>query len=101
MALTKTVTKVFPTESRGSQTIGIRLVLTDDDRPDLGSGTHVVIDETFTVVRAIGTAPDTESKTIIGAAAQEAINVYKRCRAAFESAAYETARAQIDGGLTL
>ena len=101
MALTKTVTKVFPTESRGSHVVGIHLVLTDDDRPDLGSGTHVVIDESFTAVRATGTPPDADAKKTIGGDAQEAIDKYKRCKAAFESTAYETARAQIDEGVTL
>lgn len=99
--LTKTVTKVFPIESRGSQRVGIRLVLIDDDRPDLGTGTHVVIDEPFTTVRATGTPPDTQDKTKIGQEAQAAIDKYKRCKNAFDSAAYETARLQIDGGLTL
>lgn len=99
--LAKTVTKVFPIESRVSQAVGIRLILTDDDRPDLGTGTHVVIDEQFTTVRAIGTPPNTEDKIKINTNAQAAIDKYKRCKNAFESAAYETARSQIDGGLTL
>lgn len=99
--LAKTVTKVFPTESRGSQTVGIRLVLTDDDRPDLGTGTYVVIDEPFTTVREPGTPPNAKDKQVIGQKAQAAIDKYKRCKSAFESAAYETARSQIDGGLTL
>ena len=101
MALAKTVTRVFPTESRGSQTVGIHLVLTDDDRPDLGSGTHVVIDELFTMDRAIGTPPDAKDKIALGQDAQAAIDKYKRCKATFASAAYETARAQIDEGVTL
>lgn len=101
MALAKTVTKVFPTESRCSQTVGIRLVLTDDDRPDLGAGTHVVVDEPFTTVRETGTPPNTKDKTKIGQEAQAAIDKYKRCKSAFDSAAYETARTQIDGGLEL
>ena len=101
MALAKEVTKVFPVESRGSQTVGIHLVLTDDDRPDLGSGTHVVVDESFTMDRAVGTVPDADDKKTIGENAQEAIDRYKRCAAAFDSAAYEAARLQIDEGLTL
>lgn len=101
MALTKTVTKIFPTESRGSQTVGVRLVLTDDDRPDLGVGIHTVIDESFTTVREPGTLPNTADKIKIGQDAQAAIDKYKRCKAAFENAAYETTRAQIDGGLSI
>lgn len=101
MALAKTVTKIFPTESRRSQTVGIRLVLTDDDRPDLGIGTHVVIDEPFTTVREPGTPPDTNDKTEMVRKAQAAIDKYKRCKNAFESDAYKTARSEIDGGLTL
>lgn len=38
MALAKTLTKMFPTDNE----IGIHLILTDDDRLDLGAGEQVV-----------------------------------------------------------
>ena len=101
MALAKAITKVFPCESQGTQIVGIHLVLTDDDRPDLGEGTHVVVDNSFTTERAAGTPISAGDKITLGQAAQATIDNYKRCKAVFESAAYETARSQIDGGLVL
>lgn len=44
MALAKTVTRKFQTDNE----IGFHLVVTDDDRPDLGEGAQLVVNEIFT-----------------------------------------------------
>ena len=94
MALAKTVTKVFPRDMKnGSYSVGIRLLLEDDG--------VAVIDRDFTEQFAKGQEVDTALKVRIGMAAQEAIDSYKACKAMFDSAAYETARTQIDGGLVI
>lgn len=101
MALAKTVTKVFPGGLYSTVAVGMHLVLTDDDRPDLGAGAQMVIDRDFTTNYAKGQDMTTEAKTEVGNQMQAAIDAYKSNRAMFVSAAYDTARNQIDGGLTL
>ena len=101
MALTKTVTKVFPSGASSTVSVGMHLVLTDDDRADLGAGEQTVIDRDFTTGYAKGQDMTTEAKNDVGNQMQAAIDAYKSNRAMFVSAAYDTARTQIDGGLTL
>lgn len=94
--LTKTVTKAFPTDN----TVGIHLVLTDDNRPDKGSGAQKVIDQDF-MENFTGGDMTTEVKQAIGKQAQKAIDSYKARAQRFASVAYETGRSQIDAGLVL
>ena len=101
MALVKTVTKVFPRGSGSSVYVGMHLKLTDDDRPDLGSGAQVVIDKDFTTRYAKGQDMSLEAKTDVGNQMQAAIDSYKENRKMFVSGAYDTARNQIDGGLSI
>lgn len=89
MALTKTVTKVFPT----TKMVGMHLELKD--------GVDVVIDRDFMENFTRGEGATTAVKQAIGAAMQAAIDDYKELKAMFDSSAYETARTQIDDGLTL
>jgi len=95
--LTKTVTKMFPTPD----TVGIRLVLKDDNRPDLGPGEQVVIDQTFSNNFNAGSGMANEVRDEIFRAAQEAIDNYKKCSAIYAAASYQTAVTQIDNALTL
>ncbi len=100
MALTKTVTKMFPT----AKVVGIHLKLEDDDRLDLDPTVgmkHIVIDKDFSESFTKGEGATTAVKQAIGKKAQAAIDEYKEARAMFVSATYETARTQIDGALTL
>jgi len=94
--LSKTVTKAFPSENM----VGVHVKVTDDDRADLGVGPQTVIDQDFmeNFTGGDATAP---VKISIGNQAQEAIDNYKKRRAKFVSAAYETMRTQIDAGLIL
>jgi hypothetical protein len=89
MALTKTVTKVFPT----TNTVGMHLKLEDDS--------VVVIDRDFTENFTKGQGATNEVKTSIGKQMQAAIDEYKTNKTLYNSAAYETARTQISNGLTL
>lgn len=97
MAMAKTLTKMFPTENE----IGIVLVLTDDDRPDLGTGARVVISETFK--RNIPANADMTDKIQqeLGLEAQAAIDRYKKLRAYYDKPAYGTKVNQINNNLNL
>lgn len=97
MALTKTVTKMFPTPN----TIGINLVVTDDDRPDLGAGAQVVISTTIARNYVKGQDMPNKVRDEIGWEAQTLIDEYKDLRADYDKPAYGTKVGQIDGGLTL
>ena len=97
MALAKTVTKMWPDENW----VGLNLVVTDDNRPDLGSGAQVVI--SATVKRQFVTGEDMPNsvRDELGNEAQALIDKYKGQRALYDNATYTTKIAQIDGALTL
>ena len=97
MALAKTVTKMFPTDNE----VGIVLVLTDNDRPDLGSGAQVVINQTFKANTPTNADMSDEVQKDLGERAQRAINRYKALRAIYVKPAYETKVTQINNNLTL
>lgn len=87
--LTKTVTKMYPTEN----TVGLHLELKDDD--------VVVIDKDFAENYAAGQDIPNEVRDKIGKRMQKAIDRYKALKARFEHPKYETVRTQIDDNLTL
>ena len=89
MALTKTVTKVFPTEN----TVGLHLELKDDD--------VVVIDQDFTRDYSPAAGIANEIRDSIGNEMQAAIDNYKKLKNRFDAVAYDTIRTQIDNALTL
>lgn len=94
--LTKTVTKIFPTANE----VGFRLILKDDDRPDLADPNGVVIDKVYKANVPPGDMANTV-RDELGAQAQRDIDAYKALRARYDSAAYDIKVAQIDGALTL
>ena len=94
MALTKTVTKLWPTRNLadGRYRVGIHLrvedaatVVIDQDVPALYGGTHTV----------------QEVQTRVQTAAQQLIDKYKAEKALNANAAYISAVAAIDAALTL
>lgn len=97
MALAAAVTRIFPTDNE----IGIHLVLTDDDRPDLGEGEQVVVNEKFT--RNIPTDADMTDKVRdeLGLEVQAEINHYKRLRGIYDRPLYQTKVNQINNNLTV
>jgi len=97
MALAKTVTKMFPT----ANTIGINLVITDDDRPDLGAGAQVVISGTIERNLPSAEIMADEIAIDIGKEAQRLINSYKSLRAKYDKPDYGTKVSQIDSALKL
>ena len=97
MALAKTVTKMFPTENR----VGINLVLTDDDRPDLGTGAQVVINKTIQRQYIAGQGMANKVRDEIGLEAQGLIDRYKTLKARFDNSTYGTKVNQINNALTL
>jgi hypothetical protein len=94
--LAKTVTKMFPTANR----IGFHLVVTDDDRPDLGPGAQIVISKTYSANVPPGDMANAV-RDELGSQAQKDIDAYKSLRARYDNATYDTKVAQIDGALTL
>ena len=89
MDLTKTVTKVFPTENE----VGLHLKLQDDG--------ITVIDDDFIENFAVGESIPNEVRDSIGHRMQAAINKYKKLKSRFDAAVYETVRTQIDSNLIL
>jgi len=97
MTLAATVTKMWPTEDL----VGIHLVLTDDDRPDLGTGAQEVVNETFQANVPIGADMTLETQQELGGQAQAAIDLYKKLKAYYMKPAYQTKVTQIGNNLTL
>ena len=89
MALTKTVTKVFPTPNH----VGLHLELKDDG--------VAVIDTDYMEQWASGTDVPNEVKLKIGKRMQVDIDAYKALKARFDAAAYDTAAQQVEDGLVL
>ena len=89
MALSKIVTKAFPTANH----VGFHLKLEDDSA--------VVIDKDYMEQWVSGTSIQNEVKQSIGERMQADIDTYKALAARFNHADYETARSQIDTGLSL
>ncbi len=89
MALTKTVTKVFPTANH----VGLHLLLEDDGVP--------VIDKDYMEQWASGTDVPNDIKVKIGKRMQADIDVYKALKARYNAAAYDLAATQVEAGLVL
>ena len=94
MALTKTVTKVFPTPNH----VGLHLKLIDDSRDP---AEQMVIDKDYMEQWASGTDVPNEVKVEIGKRMQADIDAYKALLARYNAAAYDTAASQVETGLTL
>jgi hypothetical protein len=101
MALADNSTKMFPTKSGAKGTlVGLNLIITDDDRPDLGAGAQVVINETITRQYQSGGMTNPVA-TAIGTDAQALIDKYKSLRSKYDNATYGTKVTQIKGALNL
>jgi hypothetical protein len=94
MALTKTVTKVWPVRAADGRTFspGIHLVLQDDG--------VTKIDQDFTALYG-GGSQLSQVKATVTAAAQAAIDKYKAEKALNDTAAYTNAVSDVDAALTL
>lgn len=97
MALTKTVTKMWPDENY----VGLNLTVTDNNRPDLGSGEQVVIQATISRQYVKGEDVTNDIRDELGNEAQDLIDAYKAMRVKYVNAVYTTKINQIDGALTL
>ncbi len=89
MALTKTVTRVFPTANH----VGLHLELKDDG--------VVVIDKDYMHQWASDTDVPNDVKQAIGARMQVDIDAYKALATRYNAAAYDTAASQVEAGLVL
>lgn len=90
-------TKMWPDENH----VGMNLVVTDDDRPDLGAGTHAVIEQTITRQYVKGVDMSIDTATSIGEEAQALIDKYVAERDLYLKAIYQTRITQIIGALSL
>lgn len=90
-------TKMWPDENH----VGMNLVVTDDDRPDLGAGAQVVIDDAITRQYVKGVDISNETRDEIGNEAQGLIDKYKELRALYDKQVYTDKITQIIGALSL
>jgi hypothetical protein len=90
-------TKMWP----DSNHIGMNLIVTDDERPDLGSGEQVVISKTIIRQFVKGEDMSNTVRDSIGKEAQDLIAKYKAERAMYVKAIYQTKIDQIIGALSL
>jgi len=95
--LSKTVTKMWP----DGNYVGLNLIVTDDDRPDLGPGAQVVINKVVKRQYVKGQDMTNEVRDEIGNEAQDLINKYKSLKAKYDNPIYGQKVSQIDGALTL
>jgi len=96
MTLSVQTKKLFPDDN----TMGINVVLTDDDRPDKGEGEQKIFDEDFRVNVAAGTteiSPD-DQKTLEDEA-QARINKYKELRGRYDNQDYKNVADAINSKL--
>ena len=94
MALTKTVTKVFPSGGK----VGIHLKLEDDSRP---VNEQTVIDRDFVDGFVPGQGMANNTRDAIGKAAQSAVDEYRSNKQTYNAAAYDTAVSQINNNLDI
>lgn len=98
MALTaNNSTRMWP----GANNIGMNLIITDNNRPDLGEGEQVVINAQIKRQFVTGDDITDRIRDSIGEEAQERINSYKAERAIYDKPIYQTKIDQIKGALTL
>lgn len=81
--------------------VGIKVVITDDDRPDLGAGEQVVVSQTVSRQYVKGQDMTNAVRDEIGNEAQKLIDDYKALRARYDNSVYVSKTNQIIGALTL
>jgi hypothetical protein len=89
--------KVWPTGNR----MGFHVVITDNDRPDLGVGAQEVINVTKTKNVAAGQSPSVKDRDDVMGEIQEVIDQYKIEKTQFDIAAYQTSTTYIANNLNL
>lgn len=97
MTLANKSTKMWP----DANSIGMNLIITDNNRPDLGPGEQVVIQQTIKRQFVTGEDMTNRARDSIGEEAQILINSYKAERARYVKPIYQTKIDQITGALVL
>lgn len=97
MALENKSTRMWPDENW----IGINVVITDDDRPDLGTGEQTVISAVVKRQYVKGEDITYEVRVEIGKEAQKLIDDYKALRVRYKNSVYISKTDQIIGALKL
>lgn len=93
MTLAKTVSMTFPSKNHG----GIHLLLTDDNRPDIGPGQQTVIDEDIKEHYSGDITPAVIAS--LTKQAQGKIDDYRELQAKNAASGYQNAAGTIDGQL--
>ncbi len=81
--------------------VGLNVVITDDERPDLGLGAQVVINQVVKRQYVKGQDITNDVRDAIGEEAQKLINDYKTLRTKYKNQVYIDKTDQIIGALTL
>ena len=89
--------KVWPTRNK----MGFHVVITDNDRPDLGVGAQEVLNITKVRPIAAGEAPSVEDRDEVMREIQEQIDQYKNERTQWDIAAYGNAATYVENNLNL
>lgn len=97
MALANKSTRMWPDENW----VGLNVVITDNDRPDLGVGEQTVINQVVKRQYVKGQDMTNKVRDEIGAEAQKLIDNYKALRAKNNNSVYVNKTNQIIGALTL
>jgi hypothetical protein len=87
--------KVWPTKNK----MGFHVVITDNNRPDLGVGAQEVINVTKVKSVAAGGSPTANDRDEVMREIQEVIDSYKVERVQFDIPAYETAASYVQANL--
>lgn len=97
MGLANNSTRMWPDENW----VGINVLITDDERPDLGAGAQVAINQVVKRQYVKGQDMTNNIRDEIGNEAQGLINDYKALRAKYKNSVYVSKTDQIIGALTL
>lgn len=97
MALANNSSRLWPDENW----VGLNLLITDDERPDLGTGAQPVISKTIKRQYVAGQDISNEVRDEIGNEAQALIDKYKSLKQRYDNPVYTQKIDQIIGALTL
>ena len=97
MTLANNSSRMWPDENW----VGINVLITDDERPDLGDGAQVVIQKTVKRQYVKGQDMTNKVRDEIGNEAQALIENYKVLRTKYNNSVYVAKTNQIIGALTL
>lgn len=97
MTLANNSSRMWPDENW----VGLNVMITDDDRLDLGAGAQVIINQVVKRQYVKGQDMTNDVRDAIGVDAQKLITDYKALRAKYDNSTYVSKTDQIIGALVL